>query len=153
MSKHPPPDDTPDPDDLVLAFQYRDGRPARIRPIAPGAVTVGPASDPPPVVVGPLPESAKPKHSPDFASVRWGGVVYGFGGQQQRDIVAALWAAWQSGTPWMTQEALLEEACSKSARLDDVFKNHPAWQTMIVRGRQAGGPVGTFCLNIHALGA
>ena len=47
-----------------------------------------------------------------------------------------LWEAWENGTPVVGDGALLQKAgVGDKQRLRDVFKNHPAWGTMIVRGK------------------
>jgi len=70
-------------------------------------------------------------HSPDFASVNWFGAEYVFT-PNQRAIVAALWAALERGTPGVGGDALLESAEVSSDKVSHVFRNNPAWGTMIV---------------------
>jgi len=50
----------------------------------------------------------------------------------QAACVAVLWKNAANGTPAVGQDAILENAGSSSERLSDIFKNHPAWGTMIV---------------------
>lgn len=66
-----------------------------------------------------------------FFSVRWFGEHYTFSPMQSR-IVEKLWAAWQARVPDVHQSRLLEDSESTSQHLKDLFKNHPAWETMIV---------------------
>jgi hypothetical protein len=81
--------------------------------------------------------AAAARHGPDFASCWWFGAYYTFTASQAR-AVAVLWAAWENGTPDVRQETLLESAGSESSRLDNLFRRHPAWGTMIVPGPQKG---------------
>lgn len=79
-------------------------------------------------------DSLLARHSSDFRSVRWYGVDYCFT-EAQAAIVAALWKAWENGTPELGARYLLGIAKLESDRLPDVFKEkgqyHPAWGTMI----------------------
>lgn len=77
-------------------------------------------------------------HGADFAAVSWYGTLYTFT-KKQRIIVASLWAAWEAGYHWLTQERLLEDAESDCSRLRDLFRGHPAWGTMIVS--KSGGEI------------
>lgn len=78
-------------------------------------------------------KKAAVKHSPDFRSVVWFGEPYTFT-PTQAAIVEKLWEAWEDDCPGVGQVALLEAVGSDSNRLRDVFKDHPAWGTMIVSG-------------------
>lgn len=49
-----------------------------------------------------------------------------------------LWEAWENKTPDVGDATLLEKSESESSRLRDVFKDHPAWNTMIVPGKTKG---------------
>lgn len=93
----------------------------------------------------PLPivlERLKPaRHSPDFRSCRWFGLDFDFT-PAEAAIVGLLWAAWENGTPWVSQAWLLEQAGCDSKRIQDVFR----------RGRKAIGPMivlsdGVACLR------
>jgi hypothetical protein len=76
--------------------------------------------------VPPVPASQLPtSHSPDFRSVTWYGVPYRFSALQA-GVVKLLWEAWESGSPEVSQEYLLENAGSQSARVVDLFKGHPS---------------------------
>jgi len=79
------------------------------------------------------------RHSKDFRSVHWFGTDYGFT-PTQAACVKVLWAAWENGTPDLGQDTILEhpEVEAESKRLFDVFRDHPAWGTMIVKGQTAG---------------
>jgi hypothetical protein len=77
------------------------------------------------------------RHSLDFRSVRWHGKDYTFT-PTQAAIVTELWAAWEQGTPDIGDPTLLRKADCAGDRLRDVFKNHPAWGTMIVEGQTKG---------------
>jgi hypothetical protein len=79
------------------------------------------------------------RHSIDFRSVHWFGADHTFSATQAA-CVQVLWEAWENGTPEVGQATILEhpEVEAESKRLVDVFKGHPAWGTMIVKGRTAG---------------
>lgn len=106
-----------------------------------------------PATAGPEADDGKPRHSPDFHSVNWYGARYEFT-TNQAACVRVLWNAWRNGTPAVHQSHVTEEAGVSSDRLDKVFRRrqakkwvrHPAWKTMIVRGRTSG----TFQLNDSA---
>ena len=84
-----------------------------------------------------IPEDAR--HSQDFCSVVWNGVEYSFS-PMQAAIVAMLWEAQANDTPDVHASTLLAGADSelKVSRLDPLFFRHPAWKTMIVRGKRRG---------------
>lgn len=82
------------------------------------------------------------RHSVDFASVLWFGQSYSFTASQAH-IVRLLWEAWRNGTPNMRQETLLARVGSEGDRLANLFRDHPAWNTLIV----PGGAKGTFRLQ------
>ncbi len=113
-------------------------------PIAPSDSPPRKQATPPTPDAAPDPASSS-SHSRDFASVNWRGTVYTFT-PTQRLVVAALWQAREDGHPFMSQEALLDAAESDGRKLRDVFRNHPAWNVMIVQGLAAGGPLGTYRL-------
>lgn len=73
--------------------------------------------------------------SDDFHSVRWFGVEHTFSAQQAA-VVKILYQHWERGTPEIGGDYLAEtvECC----RIPDLFKNHPAWNTMIVPGERRG---------------
>lgn len=74
----------------------------------------------------------KATHSPDFRSVNWFGTEHGFT-PNQATVVAALWGAWEKGSPDIGDSYLIEFADSNSARLDLVFRGNSAWGTTAVR--------------------
>ena len=89
--------------------------------------------------LAPILETFTPHHAgPGFACVRWCGQLYSFTANQSR-VVEALWLAWRAGTPEVRQERIMDVAGVES-RLVDVFKDHPAWGSMII----AGACKGTF---------
>lgn len=134
----------PDPDDLILRFERRDGRAVRVRKIASDAVAAGMESaDVVPVELPP--PKIRNARSPSFSMVRWNGVEYTLT-KIQAAVVAVLWQASQDGVPYVTGELLLEESDSAGKRLDDLFRRSNAWGTLVCRGSRFGGPVGTFCL-------
>jgi hypothetical protein len=79
--------------------------------------------------------------SDDASSAHWYGQDYTFTATQAA-CVKVLWRNWDNGTPFIRQETILERAGAESQRLVDIFKHHPAWDTMI----KAGKPKGTFGL-------
>jgi hypothetical protein len=134
---------TPSPDDLILRFERRDGRPVRVRSIATDAVAASSDADPARVELSP--DQRPNAHSPDFATVRWNGETYTLVGKQ-RVIVASLWQARENGTPHLTGAFLLEEADSVGSRVADLFKRSPAWGRLVCRSVLHGGEAGCFCL-------
>ena len=78
------------------------------------------------------------RHSCDFISVHWYGTDYTFT-PNQANCVEELWKAWTNGTPEVADGTLVQKAgLGDNQRLRDVFKGHPAWRTMIVRGERRG---------------
>ena len=49
-----------------------------------------------------------------------------------------LWEAWEQGTPEMAQQKILGDAGFSSERLVDVFRGHPSWGVLVVRGKTKG---------------
>lgn len=133
----------PDPDDLILRFERRDGRPVRVRSIATDAVTAG--LDEQQTARTAPPTQPRNARTPDFATVRWNGREYTLT-PKQRAVVAVLWRAREDGVPFVSGDLLLEEADSVGSRLTDLFRRSDAWGTLVCRGVLYGGPVGTFCL-------
>lgn len=72
------------------------------------------------------------RHSEDFASVYWFGTEFTFGTPAQRAVVRMLWQAMENRTPNCSKDSLLEVSGSTQNRLDMVFRNHPAWKTLII---------------------
>ena len=79
------------------------------------------------------------QHGPDFCCVVWNGVEHTFTATQAA-IVEMLWEALANGTPDVRASTLLIHAGSKlqQDRIDPLFFRHPAWKTMIVRGKRRG---------------
>lgn len=79
------------------------------------------------------------RHSEDYSTVLWQGLSYAFSPSQAR-AVEILWKAYENGTPDVHQASIHERigSSSESQRLRDIFKNHPAWGTMIVAGEGKG---------------
>ena len=77
------------------------------------------------------------RHSPDFRSVIWFGQTYSFTANQAA-CVRLLWEAWENGTPELSGAKILEEADIDQDRLSAVFRDHPAWKTMIRPGHTKG---------------
>jgi hypothetical protein len=70
------------------------------------------------------------RHSPDFRSVHWFGTDYTFTANQAA-CVKTLWQAWKNGTPGVGKETLLSDADARTERVDHIFRDNPAWKTMI----------------------
>ena len=88
----------------------------------------------PPGVAGPaVGEEGGIRHSPDYRSVRWGEESFTFT-PLQAAIVRQLHEALLNGTPDVGGDTLIVNAGSdvEVRRLDHVFRDHPAWKTMIV---------------------
>ncbi len=77
------------------------------------------------------------RHSADFRSVQWFGTEYDFTATQAA-IVKLLWEAWENDTPGVGSDSLLVAVDSKTSRLVDIFRDHPAWGAMIVNGATKG---------------
>lgn len=77
------------------------------------------------------------RHGPGFGCCWWWGTYYTFSAAQAR-VVGILWDAWLNDTPDVRQEVLLEAVGCESRRLDNLFRNHPAWGAMIVQGAAKG---------------
>ena len=83
--------------------------------------------------------SADVAHSTDFRSMLWSGTHYSFTANQA-PAVRLLHENWEAGTPDVGDETLLLAVDPKAppARLDVLFRNHPAWGTLIVSGGTRG---------------
>lgn len=79
-------------------------------------------------------------HSPDYRSVKYNGVQFYLTTNQAR-VVQFLH---NEKIPEHSQDYILETINVDSKRLRDVFKNHPAWGKLIVKG----GGKGIYKLNI-----
>lgn len=73
---------------------------------------------------------------PGFTSVIWYGEEYQFNAVQSH-VIRLLWRAWRRGTPQVRQEFIME-AVGSETKVSDIFKDHPAWNTMIVIGSSRG---------------
>ncbi len=88
-------------------------------------------------------EESEPKtnavHLTDFRSVKWFGKKYTFSVNQAR-VIRLLWENWKNGTAEVGQETLLNEIdhASPPDRLNNVFRDQPAWGEMIVSGTTKG---------------
>lgn len=85
------------------------------------------------------------RFSPDFRSAYVQGQEFSFTNIQAK-VIKCLWREYQNSTPEVGQQYILSEeiADTPQIRLRDIFKNHPAWNTLIVSGRTKG----TFRLKI-----
>ena len=78
------------------------------------------------------------KHSLDFASVNWNETLYTFT-PNQAACVKLLYEQWSNGTPVVGQDTI-REAADMEQDLRIVFRDHPAWKTLIVSaGRDDSG--------------
>lgn len=78
------------------------------------------------------------RHSPDFRSVNWFGNVFNFT-PTQAACIKILWEAWENKTPAVGEATLLESAgVGARSRLVDIFRNHAAWNTIVVSGGTKG---------------
>ena len=84
-------------------------------------------------------------HSPDFASVVWGGYEYRLT-PKQRIVVALLIKSLEQGHRFLSGAYLLDEAGSDST-MGQLFRNNPAWGGLVCQGVLHGGPDGTYCLR------
>jgi hypothetical protein len=85
-------------------------------------------------------------HSLDYRSVCWYGDDYQFTANQARAI-ECLWRAWETGAPDVGDTTILAaiDHLSPPRRLSAVFRDHPAWNKMIVsrtKGSHRLQPVG-----------
>jgi hypothetical protein len=78
---------------------------------------------------------AEPCHGKDFRSVNWFGEEYSFTPCQAR-VVKVLWEAWERGGLAVSYNDLQLAATVDSERMTDLFRRHPALNTMIVRVRK-----------------
>lgn len=77
------------------------------------------------------------RYSPDFSTVTVNGKTWHFVGTQARAI-GVFMKQWEAGVPELNQQYVLTEAESEASRLRDLFKNSPAWGTLLVRCTRAG---------------
>ncbi len=78
-------------------------------------------------------------HSDDFRSLKWFGETYSFT-VNQAPVVKMLYENWQNGTPDVGNETLLSAVDHEfpPERLSVLFRDHPAWGTIIVSGTTKG---------------
>jgi hypothetical protein len=81
------------------------------------------------------PATPKPTHSADFAFVDWYGTPYTFALGVQSSAVQTLWAEWETTGLGLHQDTIRNaiDAERDSFRMDNAFRNHPAFGTMIRR--------------------
>ena len=87
----------------------------------------------------PIVEQGMTTHSPDFRSVRWFGRHFSFT-VNQAPVVQVLWGAWENRTADVGDETLLQATDHEAppTSLRSLFRQHPAWGTMIVAGGSKG---------------
>lgn len=80
-------------------------------------------------------ESMQPvaKHNADFTMVNWFGTEYQFALGVQSSAVKALWEEWEKSGLGLSQQTIrgIIDAERDAFRMVHVFRNHPAWKTMI----------------------
>ena len=76
------------------------------------------------------------KHNPDFSWVRWNGRTYTFS-ERQSKFVRLLWQAAEDGVE-LRDRWLLAETGSHCPRVQDAFRGHASWGTMIRLGSCKG---------------
>jgi hypothetical protein len=112
-------------DELIAAVRQHTRKLYPTDPAAHLAVTLRSGR----AVALPIPDEVVPveqvSHSADYRSITWYGKRYTFS-VTQAAIVRALWEAWESGHPEVSNQALLEAAESESAKPQDLFREHPA---------------------------
>ena len=84
-----------------------------------------------------IPDTNLFEHSPCYRSVRWREQDFRFTAMQAHAL-GILHDNYKRGLPDTSQQALLTEIESKSRRLRDIFRNSPAWKTLIVAGERRG---------------
>lgn len=100
---------------------------------------IPPEQRPAPEPTAPPPPTRRPpnNHSEDYRTCTWHGADFAFTPTQAK-VIGVLWEAAENGVPDVSQETLLEAAGSEGNRLRDVFRNNPAWGTLIVAGATRG---------------
>lgn len=76
------------------------------------------------------------KHNPDFTWCEWNGTAYTFSERQSR-FVRLLWQAAEDGVE-LADRWLLEQTGAHPPRVQDVFRGHASWGTMIRLGSSKG---------------
>ncbi len=82
-------------------------------------------------------EKPEARYSIDFRSVHWFGKDYTFT-PNQAAAVKILWEAWENETPDVGGDTLAVVIESDSKRARDIFKGHPALNSMICQGQTKG---------------
>ena len=77
------------------------------------------------------------RFSPRYRSVYWRGQSFAFTETQARAF-GVLLEYWLDGTPDVCADYLLDVIDSDAANLCDLFRRHPAWNTVIVQGATRG---------------
>lgn len=76
-------------------------------------------------------------HSPDYRTVVWRGRSFQFS-PSKAIVVQALHEANLAGMPDVAGADLIERAESNSNRMSDLFRDDPAWNTLIISGIAKG---------------
>lgn len=115
---------------VAVLIQLDDGHLIPL-PVAPGHAPATAADEPP------------FRHSPDYRCCTHQGNEYNFS-RAQAAVIEMLHCESRRGTPSVAGQTLLEQAESTSNRVADLFKDHPAWNTLVI----VGGSKGTYRLNL-----
>jgi hypothetical protein len=85
-----------------------------------------------------IPRQPSASHSEDFTTVDWFGTAYVFDDGLQAKAVECLWSEYEKGGHGLSEKSIGERIGSASSnyRLGSTFRNHPAWNSMIVKVRQ-----------------
>ena len=76
------------------------------------------------------------KHNVDYSWVQWNGTTYTFS-ERQAKFVRLLWQAAEEGVE-LRDRWLLEETGAHCPRVQDAFRGHASWGTMIRLGSSKG---------------
>ncbi len=77
------------------------------------------------------------RFSPHYRSVCWRGQTYSFS-KTQAIAFGVLMRCWADGVPDVAGDYLLNAIDSDATNLCDLFRQHPAWNTIIVPGATRG---------------
>jgi hypothetical protein len=119
-------------EDVEVTVRSASGRRLWAASIHPNQLAAGGVPDPPNG-----PRRPATSHSPDFRSYVWGQERYSFT-PNQAAMVRVLQEAHDAGAPDVGHDTLLEAAGSEGGRVREVFRGHPAWGNLIVRGDTKG---------------
>lgn len=125
---------------MELPARQTPTEPAVVPAVVPATPPPAPATQPPehPAEPPPKKHQGEPWHNTDFSRLKWPGLPEMTFGAKQAAIVSALWDAAEDDDTERDQAELLRLADSECTRLSDLFRGHPAWGVVIVRGTKRG---------------